>query len=169
MLGRMDSSIIPWVTVPELAVWTREAIDPEDPWANLVVRAATIKVSDATEKDPAYTVDTAPNGLKVIVAQLAMRTYKNPDQIIREGSIGPIGGDAYAQAYAAGLSLTEEELLEVGRLTRRDGGRTGKGIKVLGFRVPHNGRYGRDGTYAPDTPAPGLGFSAGSDWQIPVD
>jgi len=168
MLGGMD----PWITVPELAIWAREEIDPADEFASMVVKAATIVVSEATgyhDTDREFTIVTAPDRLKVIVAQVAKRSYLNPDQIVREGNIGPIGGDAYAAAYAAGLSLTDEELAEVQRVVRRTGGRTGKGLKVLGFRVAHNGRYGRDGTYAPDTPAPGAAFGAGSDWMIPVD
>jgi hypothetical protein len=67
------------------------------------------------------------------------------------------------------MSLTDEELLEVDRVMRNQSGRKSGGIKILGFRVAHHGRWSREGTYAPDTPAPGLGFSAGSDWMPPVD
>lgn len=165
MLGSMD----PWITVAELAVWVREPIPPGDEFAQMVIKAATIKVSDACDMATPFHAGNAPDSLRVIVGQVAKRAYKNPDQIVQDGSIGPIGGDRYAQAYAAGLSLTEEEEAEVQRIARRSSGRTGKGIKILGFRVPHHGTYGRTGTYVPDRPAPGLGFSAGSDWQVPID
>jgi hypothetical protein len=72
---RMD----PWITVPELSVWARETISPTDEFAQMIVRAATIVVSSATRRDPAFTIADAPDRLKVIVAQVAVRSYKNPD------------------------------------------------------------------------------------------
>lgn len=159
MLGRME----PWITVGELAVWTRTQIDPDDPFALMILEASTILVNSATGyagTEDEFTAATAPAMLKVIVGQIAKRNYLNPDQVVREGSLGPIGGDTYAQAYAAGMTLTEEERAEIARISRAavEGGTSSGGLSVLTFGVAHNS-VRRGGTYLPD--------SSGSDWMIP--
>lgn len=155
----------PWITVGELSVWTRTQISPDDPFALLVLEAATILVNSATGyagTEDEFTVATAPGMLKIIVGQVAKRNYLNPDQVVREGNVGPLGGDTYAQAYAAGMTLTEEERAEIARIAREaveGGGRKG-GLSVIGYSVAHNS-VGRRGTFLPD--------SSGSDWMIPME
>ena len=97
-----------------------------------------------------------------IVAQVAKRAYKNPDQITREGNVGPLGGDTYAAAYAAGLTLTEEERAEIARISREavEGASSGNRLRVLTFGVYHNPVVAdRDG-HVTD--------SSGTDWTIPL-
>lgn len=154
----------PWITVDELAVWARREIEPTDPFALKVVEGATIAVSSATgyhETEHEFTPVTAPDRLKVITALVAKRAYLNPDQIRTEGSVGPLGGDTYAEAFAAGLTLTEEEQAEIAQVARRAiTGRKGAGLSVLTFNVRHNPKGSGAGTYLPD--------SSGSDWMIPM-
>ena len=156
----------PWITIDELSVWTQENIAPEDPFATTILKAATIVVSSATgyhETEHEFTPTTAPDRLKVVVAQVAKRNYLNPTQIRTEGSIGPLGGDTYAEAYAAGMTLTEEEQAVVAKAARDavEGASSGNAVGVLRFGVAHNpsGQGDRNG-WAPD--------SSGSDWLIPM-
>lgn len=164
MLGGMD----PWVTTDELSVWVQRPVAPGDEYAALVLKASTILVSWATGYDGTeheFTALTAPDRLKIIVAQIAKRNYLNPTQITREGSIGPIGGDTYAAAFAAGMELTEEEEAEIAKIARKAIEGPGAGddsnyLHVVGFNVAHNPVGRRSGTHIPD--------SSGSDWFIPM-
>lgn len=164
MLGRMD----PWVTVGELAVWAQRPIPPGDEYAALVLNASTILVSWATGyhgTEHEFTTATAPERLKIIVAQIAKRNYLNPTQITREGNVGPLGGDTYAAAFAAGMDLSEEEEAEIAKIARKavEGPAAGDDsnyLHVVGFNVAHNPVGKHRGTHIPD--------SSGSDWFIPM-
>lgn len=107
----------PLVSISELAVWVQEDIPEDDEYANLVVRAATVAVTSYADMDPAWTLGTAPSRIRNIVAQIAKRNWINPTRLTREGSIGPIGGDAYVAAMAAGMDLTDYEMAEIARLS----------------------------------------------------
>lgn len=157
----------PWVTIPELAVWVQQPIPPEDPFADLVLQASTLLVSTATgyhDTEHEFTPASAPPRLRVIVAQVAKRNYLNPTQVTREGSIGPIGGDTYAAAFAAGMSLTEEEEAQIARIARDavegPASDTSGHLRIFTFNVAHNPVGRRAGTHLPD--------SSGSDWHIPM-
>lgn len=165
MLGAM--LMHPWVTIPELAVWVQQPIPPADPFADLVLQASTLVVSTATGYHGTkheFTPATAPPRLRVIVAQVAKRNYLNPNQVTHEGSIGPIGGDTYAAAFAAGMTLTEAEEAQIAKIAREaiegpSGDTTGQ-LHIITFNVAHNPRGRRAGTHLPD--------SSGSDWHIPM-
>lgn len=51
----------------------------------------------------------APRRAVMIAEQLAKRAYQNPDAIVTEGSIGPIGGDRTVEDFARTFELTAEE------------------------------------------------------------
>jgi S-methylmethionine-dependent homocysteine/selenocysteine methylase len=62
---------------------------------------------DANE-DPVAVV-AAPRQAVMIAEQLAKRAYINPDAIVAEGGIGPIGGDRTVEDFARTFELTDEE------------------------------------------------------------
>lgn len=153
----------PWVTIEELRVWTRKpGIPAEDPFALTVLKAATIVVSEETglhyDDERRFTKASAPDRLKIIVAQVAKRAYLNPDQIRTEGAIGPLGGDTYAEAYAAGLELTEAEEETIAKVMEGFGAEPPANtlqVVRVGPMTPQRG-----GVYVPD--------SSGSDWFFPM-
>ena len=62
----------------------------------------------------------APRRAVMIAEQLAKRSYLNPNAVVREGSVGPIGGDQTIEEFARTFELTEVEaayLEEVRRTT----------------------------------------------------
>lgn len=163
----------PWITVDELSVWVQEDIPPTDAYAQLVVKASTILVSHATGyhgTDREFTTATAPDRLKIVVAQVAKRNWLNPTQITREGNVGPLGGDTYAEAMAAGMSLTDEESAVVAKVAREfyEGAGTGGRLSVVRFGVAHNARADDTVPHVPDVGAEGTDFAAGSDWMFPM-
>lgn len=98
----------PLLTIAELAVWARTEIPADDPFALVVIDAASLKVREAA-KQPDWTAATVPATARLIAIQLAKRTYLNPDAVIAEGGIGPIGGDRYIEDFARTLELTDLE------------------------------------------------------------
>jgi len=62
---------------------------------------------DADELD--VPVIPAPRRAVMIAEQLAKRAYQNPDAIVAEGGIGPIGGDRTVEDFARTFELTDEE------------------------------------------------------------
>ena len=164
MLARMD----PWITLNELAVWARRPIAPGDEFAAAVLEASTLVVSWATGyhgTTQQFTSATAPDRLKVIVAQVAKRNYLNPDQVTREGNVGPLGGDTYAEAFAAGMALTETEEAEIAKIARlavegSAASSTGD-FGVLRIIPAHHAGRPSHGVFLPD--------ASGSDWMIPVE
>lgn len=51
----------------------------------------------------------APRRAAMIAEQLAKRAYENPNAVVAEGSLGPIGGDRMVEEYAKTLEPTEWE------------------------------------------------------------
>jgi len=100
------------IGVPELAVWVRENIAADDPFALQVIWAATVKLR-ATCANTTWTPSTVPAPVKLILLQLAKRSYINDRGIVAEGSLGPIGGDRYLDDYARTLQFLPEELNEL--------------------------------------------------------
>lgn len=154
----MLSPMEPWVTIDELRVWTQRPISDDDEYADVVLRAATILVSTETGlhgTEDEFTIETAPPRLKVLTAQVAKRAYLNPQQITRDGNIGPIGGDTYAEAMAAGMELTETEEAVVAKVMTSTPLGSGGGISI----IPLAPRAATDRDYrVPD--------SSGSDWNM---
>mgnify|MGYP003295844529 CR=1 FL=1 len=113
------------LTKNELALWTQTspAVVENDPFAAEVIdkvsqMAAFLGGHDGTKYDaagaliPEWTLagtTTAPFDVRMVVLQVCKRCYSNPDQVVQEGSVGPIGGDRVLDAAALLLSLTESE------------------------------------------------------------
>lgn len=96
------------LTVPELAVWARQEIAVDDPFALAVIAAASLKTRQVAGF-PDWTAADVPPVAKMICTQLAKRTYLNPDSVIAEGGLGPIGGDRYVEDFARALEFTQAE------------------------------------------------------------
>ena len=115
------------LTTATLAKWTQE--DPAevavDPFAlDLIDKVSQlicfIGGHDGTKVDPVtldpvpeWTLDLGPTQAPIDVQMVALkvikRSYQNPDQIVQEGSIGPIGGDRVAETQALFMDFTDEE------------------------------------------------------------
>lgn len=111
----------PLVPVSVLAVWVQEEIAEDDDYANMILQAATVAVLSYADMEPgeegSWDRTTAPNRIKDIVAGIAKRNWINPSRLTKEGNIGPIGGDSYVAAMAAGMELTDYEMSEIARLS----------------------------------------------------
>lgn len=55
------------------------------------------------------TILTTPFDVKLVVLKVARRAFTNPNEVVQEGSIGPIGGDRVRDEAALSLELTETE------------------------------------------------------------
>lgn len=100
------------VTVDELAIWTQTEIAADDFAANAILAAASLIVRTEAEQ-PLWTAADAPPMAKLITVQLAKRTYLNPNAVISEGSIGPIGGDRFLEDFVRTLELTSVEIAQL--------------------------------------------------------
>lgn len=54
-------------------------------------------------------VDQAPVDVQMVMLQVAKRSYQNPDQVLQEGSVGPLGGDRVADIQALFMDFSESE------------------------------------------------------------
>lgn len=83
------------------------------------------------------TVVAAPRRAVMIAEQLAKRAYENPNAIVAEGGIGPIGGDRMVEEYARTLEPTEAEMLWLAEAKRTTGivGAIGAGLWTLQIEV----------------------------------
>ena len=114
------------LTTATLAKWTQE--DPDevagDPFAvDLIDKVSQlicyIGGHDGTVLDangdllPEWTLELGPTQAPIDVQMVALkvikRSYQNPDQIVQEGSIGPIGGDRVAEIQALFMDFSEDE------------------------------------------------------------
>lgn len=99
----------PLLSVEELAIWARQDIAVDDAFALAVIDAASLKTRSET-KQWLWDLSTIPPEARLVCIQLAKRTYLNPDAIVSEGGIGPIGGDRYVEDFARTLEFTDAEL-----------------------------------------------------------
>lgn len=123
------------LTPQTLAKWTQsvEAEVVADPFAadlidKLSALICFIGGHDGTKDDPASTTIpaakipewslvadnppgaiVAPIDVQMVMLQVAKRSYENPDQITGEGSVGPLGGDTYADVHALFMDFTDSE------------------------------------------------------------
>lgn len=104
--------VAPLLNLSDLAVWAREAIPPEDPWALAVIDAASWLVRN-TAGFPLWTATDAPPRARQIASHVAARSYKNPDSVVTEGALGPLGGDRTVEELARALHLTDGERAEL--------------------------------------------------------
>lgn len=97
-----------------LATWTQN--DPvevaEDPFATSLITTIS-ELFCFLGGHPDWTLepgeDQAPFDVRMLALMVAKRSYENPTRIIAEGSIGPIGGDRFADAQALFTDLSETE------------------------------------------------------------
>jgi hypothetical protein len=115
------------LTTDTLAKWTQE--DPAevaaDPFAVDLIEKLSQLVCfvgghDGTKTDPVtleiipeWTLDLgptqAPIDVQMVMLQVAKRSYQNPDQVLQEGSVGPLGGDRVADIQALFMDFSESE------------------------------------------------------------
>lgn len=98
-------------------------VDEVDALANAAygdycIQAASVLVADAAghpdwigvaSDGTSMTPVVAPRRAVMIAEQLAKRAYKNPDAIVSEGSVGPIGGDRTVEDFARTFEFTPTE------------------------------------------------------------
>lgn len=116
------------LTTNELALWTQRepTVVESDPFAAEVIdkvsqlacflggHDGTHFLADGVTVIPEWNnvegnADRAPFDVRMVVLQVAKRCYSNPDQVVAEGGVGPIGGDRVLDAAALLLSLTDSE------------------------------------------------------------
>lgn len=102
------------LTTDTLARWTQN--DPAEVAADPFAVDLIDKVSQLVQfigghpewdLEPGETL--APFDVQMVVLQVCKRSYENPTRIIQEGSIGPLGGDRFADEQALFMDLTESE------------------------------------------------------------
>lgn len=149
----MLTTMTPLLTIATLAIITRSDIEPDDDFATWVINGASLVVASAADhddwvNDPGTGLIPAPARAVLIAENLAKRTYLNPDSIIAEGSIGPIGGDRYVEDFARAFELTAYEREILGGLA----GGTSNSVGGLWTQATENRPgYGLDTTiYLPD-------------------
>jgi hypothetical protein len=146
----------PLITVAELAVWCLPTvIDQSDPFAALIVDAASVVVRD-TAQQPTWTAEgptAAPARAKQITASLAKRSYQNPDSEI-SSAIGPLSSSTVAE-MARFLHLTQAEIDALSDL--RPAGSEGAAATL--WVQPTNA--------SPRSETVFLGDVSGSDWMVP--
>lgn len=147
---------MPIITPPEVATW---AGVPEASFGDretMVIEHAQNLVADEAGHPEwiAGDLGTVPYRARIIALNLARRTIVNPDQIVQEGGIGPIGGDRVRDAAALAMELSQAEKDELHLLR-------GDGTSVAGLWIqPLTSGTPLDTTaFVPD--------DSGSDWFIP--
>lgn len=121
------------LALDDLRGWTQETIADDDVLAANVILGASYKVADAASHldwlDDAYAGEV-PYRATLIANLLAKRSYQNPNSIIAEGGVGPIGGDRYVEEFAKFLTLTATEIAELEDLATPAAGAVG-GLSVI--------------------------------------
>jgi len=114
------------LTLATLAKWTQEdagevAADPfaADLIDKISQLACFIGGHDGTHLDedgdiiPEWDLEIgltqAPIDVQMVVLKVCKRSYENPDQVIQEGGIGPLGGDRVADIQALFMDFTDDE------------------------------------------------------------
>jgi len=102
------------LTTATLAKWTQN--DPVEVAADVFAVDLISKLSALIcflGGHPDWTLeageDLAPIDVQMVMLQVAKRSYENPDEILQEGSVGPLGGDRYADQHALFMDFTESE------------------------------------------------------------
>lgn len=100
----------PLITEAELAtICQLDAIPTERAaFATLVIDLASDLIRDTAEHKE-WTAADVPFKAKLITLLVAKRTFQNPNNVVAEGGLGPLGGDRFLDMHAMGLYLTEAE------------------------------------------------------------
>jgi hypothetical protein len=102
------------LTTEALATWTGK--DPGDVATDPYAVDVIVQVSDYLcflGGHPLWTyapgANQAPIDVRMLALKVIRRTYVNPDQVVAEGNLGPIGGDRVADHAALAFELTDAE------------------------------------------------------------
>lgn len=127
------------LTLDELRRWTRKEIEDADQatYAEWVI--TTVSNGVRFYGDSNWTVETAPPRALDIASIVARRGYLNPNQEVRTGAIGPLGGVGYdKEGFGAGIAFTASEIDDLERLAEEGGGgRAGSRLWVQAIEHPH--------------------------------
>jgi hypothetical protein len=126
------------------------------PFATMVIDLASDLIRDTAEHAE-WTDATVPFRAKIICLLVAKRTYQNPNAVVAEGGVGPLGGDRVADIQAMGLYLTDVERADLEAL--RGDGTSASDPKRLWILRVNSGLPAIDTGYVFD--------DSGSDWAIP--
>lgn len=136
-------AMTPMLTAATLALLADESPLERPAYGDYCIQAASVLVSNAAGHPDWIGVSAtgadmapvaAPRRGVMIAEQLAKRSYMNPNAIVREGNIGPIGGDATIEDFARTFEPTPVEqawLDEAKRTSGIVGGSTGGGLWTL--------------------------------------
>lgn len=75
-------------------------------------------------------VDQAPIDVQMVALQVIKRSYENPTRILQEGSIGPLGGDRFADTQALFAEFTDAERATIAKYNA-DGDPSGEGGQLF--------------------------------------
>lgn len=119
----------------ELALWTQtplERVEGDDFAAEVMDKVS--QMAKFLAGQPLWTYETAPFDVKMVVLQVCKRSYQNPNQVIQEGSVGPIGGDRILEAAALLTNLTDSERAT---LEKHNPGGSPDGLWVMSTTTRH--------------------------------
>lgn len=145
------------ITADEVATWAQRDVATFGAFEAMVIEQSRGLVADEAQHIDWLTEDVeVPFRARMIALNLARRTILNPDQVVQEGSIGPIGGDRVRDAAALGMELSDAEKTELHNLR---GDPTDDGVPGLWVLPTSSGDRSFPTIYVPDDSA--------SDWLIP--
>jgi hypothetical protein len=133
----------PLLDLETLALVARQEPLTNVPWATYCINAASVIVADTANHSDWLGLDAdgveipvvaAPRRAVMIAEQLAKRAYLNPDAIVAEGSIGPIGGDRMIEEFARTFELTETEKATLAAIAA-DAYPAASGLSVINIQV----------------------------------
>lgn len=145
------------ITPRELALWTQsdEAEVAIDPWAIEVMEKVSM-LARFLGGQPWELADV-PFDVRMVVIQVAKRTYANPDQEV-SSNIGPIGSRVL-DAAALLTNLTEAERATLTKYNAEGDPNSDAGLWVMSTAAPNAGPV-EAVLYVPDDSL--------SDWYIPM-
>lgn len=172
MLSAM--TMTPLLDRDTLALVAREEPLSNVEWADYCIQAASVIVADtanhpdwlglAADGTDLGAPVAAPRRAVMIAEQLAMRSYKNPDAIVAEGSLGPIGGDRYLDEFARTFELTTAERETLEAIARDSYPAAATGLVVIDIEVRPRPTW-RDTIWLPDVDPRAKSWPIGSEAQ----
>lgn len=182
------------LTPQTLAKWTQsdEAEVVDDPFAaDLIDKLSALvcfigghdgtKLDEAGDVIPEWSLVAgtptdavvAPIDVQMVMLQVAKRSYQNPDEVLQEGGVGPLGGERYADVHALFMDFTDSERATLAKYNA-DGDPTpqdGSGV-VFTIATTRGGETTLPQTsplYVGDNLQTGLADSADPrEWKIPL-
>lgn len=133
-------AMTPLLTPTTLALIAQEDVLSDPDYATYCIEAASYLVVDETgysewiglNPDGTETaVVPAPRRAAMVAEQLAKRAYLNPNAVVAEGGVGPIGGDRTVEDFARTFEFTEAELEYLGKIAKDTGNAAGGGLWTM--------------------------------------